>query len=377
MRFSSSDRWLRRRELKNEEDEKGAGKDNAVTPMEGSSPSSSSSDSVTPRSDALPPMRRGGISVPGQVLYPATKEDIEILSQSTRKYPSPKETEGSVIIRLVRLSDPVTSPVGRVMRNSQFGIRGTEKWQLLGYGILFSSVLVSLGVWQLEKMRWKQELIELRRQRMTAERLYVKQSPFPWTDKIDEFEYRTFEMRGVFDTTRMLKVGPRPQEDIEGRSVPGYLCVCPFLLEDGNTVLVNRGFIAYDKVRWRKEMPRWATIRGVLERGEIPNLIDDAARIKNRPQDGVFIYLVAKELAECSEARNYAECEQAFLSAYDVRFDDGTREEEFKMRHKEDYLLFWADEHTHFNYAMQWFGMAALTMSMTIYKFIEVCRWRW
>lgn len=212
---------------------------------------------------------------------------------------------------------------------------------------------------------------------MTAERLYVKQSPFPWTDKIDEFEYRTFEMRGVFDTTRMLKVGPRPQEDIEGRSVPGYLCVCPFLLEDGNTVLVNRGFIAYDKVRWRKEMPRWATIRGVLERGEIPNLIDDAARIKNRPQDGVFIYLVAKELAECSEARNYAECEQAFLSAYDVRFDDGTREEEFKMRHKEDYLLFWADEHTHFNYAMQWFGMAALTMSMTIYKFIEVCRWRW
>ena len=31
----------------------------------------------------------------------------------------------------------------------------------------------------------------------------------------------------------------------------------------------------------------------------------------------------------------------------------------FAMKHKEDYLLFWADEHTHFNYAMQWFGMGA------------------
>ncbi|CAE7867252.1 unnamed protein product [Symbiodinium microadriaticum] len=44
------------------------------------------------------------------------------------------------------------------------------------------------------------------------------------------------------------------------------------------------------------------------------------------------------------------------------------------MKHKEDYLLFWADEHTHFNYAMQWFGMGTLMMVMTFYKFVEVSR---
>lgn len=143
------------------------------------------------------------------------------------------------------------------------------------------------------------------------------------------------------------------------------------------TLLVNRGFIGHDKLRHRKEMPRWVTVRGVLERGEISSIIDDKTRLKNRPQDGIFIYLVAKELAECSQARNFDECQQALLSLYDVRYDDGSRENEFKMRHKEDYLLFWADEHTHFNYAMQWFAMAALIMSMTVYKFIEVYRWRW
>ncbi|OLQ09043.1 hypothetical protein AK812_SmicGene7396 [Symbiodinium microadriaticum] len=49
----------------------------------------------------------------------------------------------------------------------------------------------------------------------------------------------------------------------------------------------------------------------------------------------------------------------------------------YTMKHKEDYLLFWADEHTHFNYAMQWFGMGTLMMVMTFYKFVEVSRWRY
>ena len=83
---------------------------------------------------------------------------------------------------------------------------------------------------------------------------------------------------------------------------------------------------------------------------------------------------------------------------------------EFDMKGKKDYLLFWADEFTHFNYAMQWyvcvcvcewmlptylvrpppppphtrhrlrvcvrFGMAALAAVMTVSKFIQVSRWR-
>ena len=90
-------------------------------------------------------------------------------------YPRPFEVEGSVIIRrqdcepalharLVRLSDPVTSPVGRMVRNRQFGIRRNEKWQLLATGfvrILDLSLKLepevcfllvsSLGAWQLRR----------------------------------------------------------------------------------------------------------------------------------------------------------------------------------------------------------------------------------
>lgn len=320
----------------------------------------------------------------GQVLWPATKEDIEILSQSTLLYPAPYEVEGSVIIRLVRLSDPVTSPVGRVMRNRQFGIRGNEKWQLLAMGAVCASFIASLGLWQLRRMEWKKNMIEMRRERLSMPRVTVTASPFPWRDCVDDYVYRIVDVRGVFDHTREMNVGPRPGTDGEGSTKSGYLAVTPLRLEDGSTVLVNRGHLAFEHMDQTKrgEMPAWVRVRGVLEDGEIANDVDTYARLKNRPDKNQFTYLVAADLAENANARNHEECAQALITAYDVLYEDdfkaGVRRElPFNMRHKEDYLLFWADEHTHFNYAMQWFGMGSLILIMTVYKFIEVVRWRW
>lgn len=319
----------------------------------------------------------------GQVLYPATPEDIEILSQSKRLYPRPLEVEGSVIIRLVRLSDPVTSPVARVVRNSQFGIRGNEKWQLLGVGIVSGGILYTLGVWQLKRMQWKRDLVELRRSRLAMPRVKVAGSPFPWHDCVPDYEYRVVELRGVFDHRNEMKVGPRPGTDDSGETTPGYLMVTPLYLEDGSTVLVNRGHCPgqFTDPSLRPEPTMYVRVRGVLEAGEIPNFVASYARLKNRPSDNRFLYLIAKDLAENSGARNLSECGEALVTAHDILYEDDAaaglrRKLPFTMRHKEDYLLFWADEHTHFNYACQWFGMGTLIFSMTLYKFIEVSRWR-
>jgi len=166
--------------------------------------------------------------------------------------------------------------------------------------------------------------------------------------------------------------------------VPGFLVVTPLNLEDGSTVLVNRGHIPMDRIdqSTRAELPKWVRVKGVLEEGEIPNLIGKYARLKNRPDKNQFLYLVADELAENSGARNHTECSLALITAMDALYEDDfqagyRREMPFNMRHKEDYLLFWADEHTHFNYAMQWFGLGSLMMVMTLYKFIEVSRWKY
>jgi cytochrome oxidase assembly protein ShyY1 len=319
----------------------------------------------------------------GQVLWPATKEDIEILSQSKLLYPAPYEVEGSVIIRLVRLSDPVTSPVGRVVHNRQFGIRGNEKWQLLTMGVVSALLVYSLGFWQLRRMEWKRDLIETRRQRLAMPKFPVRHGPFPWKDQVQDWIYRTVEVRGVFDHKREMFVGPRPGTDDTGATNAGYLVVTPLRLEDGSTVLVNRGHLPADRVdtRTRPEVPTWVRVRGILEEGEIANMVGEYARLKNRPDKNMFVYLVAEDLAENAGARNHQECSQAIVTAIDVLYEDdfqaGVRRiMPFTMKHKEDYLLFWADEHTHFNYAMQWFAMGSLILAMTGYKFIEVSRWR-
>lgn len=63
-------------------------------------------------------------------------------------------------------------------------------------------------------------------------------------DVLSEFEFRAFELRGQFDTTRMLFVGPRSREGERG-----YNLVMPFRRASGGPdILVNRGFVATEFV---------------------------------------------------------------------------------------------------------------------------------
>jgi cytochrome oxidase assembly protein ShyY1 len=329
-------------------------------------------------------------STTGQIIYPAEEEDIEILSQSKIKFADPRLTEGSVVIRIVRLSDPVTSPVARVHRNRFFGIRGYEKWTFLAWGLCASLGVASLGVWQLRRMDFKAKLIERRRIRLNQTRTRVVNSPFPWNENnLVDWEYKPIEMRGVFDHSREMFIGPRStgapidKQEYGQVSQAGYAVVTPLMLEDGNCVLVNRGILSSDYLRGRgyskREDPEWVTVRGILVSGELSGISNDLFRVKNSIADKTFVYLVPADLAECARPRNFSECKLAVLAAYDVLYEENPKKirPPFIMKRKSDYMCFYADEHMHFNYAMQWFGMSAVFLAMTLYKFVEMTRWRW
>ena len=114
--------------------------------------------------------------------------------------------------------------------------------------------------------------------------------------------------------------------------------------------------------------------------GELSGIANDTFRVKNNAADRTFVYLVPGDLSECAAPRNHSECRLALVNAFDVRFHrnpPGKARPPYKMKHKADYMCFYADEHMHFNYAMQWFGMATVFLGMTLFKFGEMCRWRW
>lgn len=124
-----------------------------------------------------------GRSMPGQRLLPCTREDAAILSNAQSKYPSPQEVEGGIIVRIIAARDAhrVTSPVLRVVRNRQYGIRSGERMRLALGGAFFTAALVSLGVWQLFRMEEKRKLIEYRRSHLAMQPRIILSSPFPWT----------------------------------------------------------------------------------------------------------------------------------------------------------------------------------------------------
>jgi hypothetical protein len=101
--------------------------------------------------------------------------------------------------------------------------------------------------------------------------------------------------------------------------------------------------------------------------------------VKNSSADKNFVYLVPSDLAETAAPRNFSECRLALVNAFDCRYLDNPRRARppYQVKRKADYMCFYADEHVHFNYAMQWFGMSAVFLCMTLFKFREMIRWRW
>jgi surfeit locus 1 family protein len=94
---------------------------------------------------------------------------------------------------------------------------------------------VLAGVWQHGRMLQKDAL-------RTALDSARAQTPMPLPHAIDDWtllRFRPVVLAGHFDTAQQIMIDNRQQQ-----GQVGYHVVTPFVLDDGRTVLVNRGFIA-------------------------------------------------------------------------------------------------------------------------------------
>jgi surfeit locus 1 family protein len=111
------------------------------------------------------------------------------------------------------------------------------------------AVLVSLGNWQMRRLAWKEELIANATERPSAP---VQDLPSlsRWPDfDIEEAEFRPFRLAGRFLHDKEAWVFTSLGEPKGKFGGPGYWIVTPFALENGGTVLVNRGFAPQERHR--------------------------------------------------------------------------------------------------------------------------------
>ena len=108
--------------------------------------------------------------------------------------------------------------------------------------------LVSLGVWQLHRLAWKEALI-----RTVEERTVAPPVPLPpradWAAlKPADYEYRRVSATGTFDHAEEVHVY-RPLVSARGPfHGVGDVVLTPLHLASGGTVIVNRGFVPNERL---------------------------------------------------------------------------------------------------------------------------------
>jgi len=128
------------------------------------------------------------------------------------------------------MSEALTKPAGRSRPKTAL---------LLGLGLVVFVILLGLGTWQVQRLYWKEALLQTIDQRTHS-------APQPLADVEKEFaatgdvDYTPVTVSGTF-----LHSGERHfYATWDGDA--GFNVYTPLALDDGRYVLINRGFVPYD-----------------------------------------------------------------------------------------------------------------------------------
>ena len=111
----------------------------------------------------------------------------------------------------------------------------------LVFGILGVAILVSLGVWQVQRLGWKTAIIADIEARLAAAPVAVPEDPRPEAD-----QYLRVRAEGAIEPGELDVYTSAPGQGV------GYRVIVPLRLGDGRRILLDRGFVPIGE----KDAPR-------------------------------------------------------------------------------------------------------------------------
>lgn len=213
-------------------------------------------------------------------------------------------------------------------------------------------VLAGLGMWQLDRLAWKQDIIAKVQARIDEPPVPVP-AEADWPDvAYDRDEYRRVSVQGRFRHDLEVQIYTLIDEATDGSGGPGYWVITPLATADGALILINRGFVPPDRrppeTRREGQVDGVVTVTGLLRMPEAAMPFTPA----NEPgKDSWFV----RDPAAIASAKGLVRV-APFLIDADASANPGglprgglTRVN-FPNRHLE--------------YAMTWFGLAATLLGV-------------
>jgi len=111
-------------------------------------------------------------------------------------------------------------------------------------GLLIAMPIVSfyLGTWQLRRLKWKNNLIATSEDKLTYPPIELPKNINP--NDVEDLQYRRFIIKGKFDHSKEIFVGPKVKNGERG-----YQVFTPILRSNGGEpILIERGFITDENI---------------------------------------------------------------------------------------------------------------------------------
>lgn len=212
---------------------------------------------------------------------------------------------------------------------------------LLGLCGALALLFTGLGIWQVERLQWKLDLIERVEARVNAPAERIGYPARLASLPADELEYRKVTVSGRFDHRRETLV-----EALTERG-PGFWVLTP-LVGPGGTILVNRGFVPPDR-RSPDRRPEGQVTGEVAVTGLVRLSEPDGRFLRpNRPRQERWY---SRDVAAIAAARGLGRVPPFFIDA-DASANPGGL--------PVGGLTVVKFRNTHLVYALTWFALAGL-----------------
>lgn len=225
-------------------------------------------------------------------------------------------------------------------------------------GLVLFLGFIGLGVWQLERLSWKLDLIARVDSRVHAAPV-APPGPAAWAgvDAAND-AYRRVRVRGTFDNSRETLV------EAVTEAGPGFWVMTPFRTDAGYTVLVDRGFVPSGRrdpaTRAAGQISGETTVTGLIRMSE-PH--GGFLRANQPAQDRWY----SRDVAAIAAARGLSQVAPYFIDA------DSTPNRGGLPLGGLTVIRF---HNSHLVYALTWFALAIMSAAWGLWPAIEGWRAR-